>query len=63
MTNPDVLRCLEKAAECDRRAEQAIDEESRAAYRRLAESFQRSDYAAYFASLPRANRVEPSLHL
>jgi hypothetical protein len=39
MTSPDVVRCLDKAAECDRRAEQAIDEASRAAYRRLAENW------------------------
>jgi hypothetical protein len=35
----DTQRCLVRAAECERRAEQAIDDESRNSYRRLAENW------------------------
>ena len=38
-TNPAVLRCLEKAAECDRHAQKAKDSDGRDMYRRLAENW------------------------
>ena len=38
-TNPAVLRCLEKAAECDRHAQKAKDSHGREMYRRLAENW------------------------
>jgi hypothetical protein len=38
MNNPDAQHCLEKAAECDRRAEQAIDDGARDSYLRMAEN-------------------------
>ena len=37
--NEDVRRCLDKAAEMERRAKEAPDEESRNAYTRLAENW------------------------
>ncbi len=39
MNNPDAQRCLEKAAECDRRAEQAIEDVARDSYLRMAENW------------------------
>jgi hypothetical protein len=38
-TNPAVLRCLDKAAECDRRSREAKDTHAREMYRRLAENW------------------------
>ena len=38
-TNPAVLHCLEKAAECDRRGQEANDAHAREMYRRLAENW------------------------
>ncbi len=38
-TNPAMLRCLEKAAECDRRAQEAIDSHGQEMYRRMAENW------------------------
>ena len=39
MTNPAVLRCLEKAAECERRAQAATEDHARQAFRRMAENW------------------------
>ena len=39
ITNPAVLRCLEKAAECDRRSREAKDAHAREMYRQLAENW------------------------
>jgi hypothetical protein len=39
MTNPAVLRCLEKAAECERRAQEATEDHARQVLRRMAENW------------------------
>jgi hypothetical protein len=39
MNSPDAQRCLDKAAECERRVEQAADDVSRNSYLRMAENW------------------------
>jgi hypothetical protein len=39
MNSPDAQRCLDKAAECERSAEQSTDDDRRTSYNRLAENW------------------------
>jgi hypothetical protein len=39
MGSPELQRCFDKAVECENRAEQAIDNDARNSYRRMAENW------------------------
>jgi len=61
ITNPAVLHCLEKAAECDRRGQEANDAHAREMYRRLAENWRSlsENHARMEAFLRNPNQQEP----
>ena len=63
MINADVRRCLDKAEEMRRLAEQAINEESRQAYRRLAENWRfLAENHRHIATLNDIGRADVGTH-
>ena len=59
--SPALLHCLEKAAECDRRGQEANDAHAREMYRRLAENCRSlsENHARVEAFLRDPNQQEP----